>query len=695
MNDVLMQADLNDLASPKLQKLKKNIGDVSQGSNILKGAFGDLKSKAEELGTPLGKIEQYFGNINPVMLGSVAIVGAVVGGLGAMTMKAIEAGASLQDMSDTTGLSVESLSSMRNVLAASNMDVKGYADAISKMSIKLGENGDYFKKLGVDIKDPDKAFDQIKHKIADIENPMQRAQLANKAFGKSFKELMPLLTMANEEYDTMKGNTNVFSAEFAKNAAKVDDNIAILKTTFSDFAVQLGANFIPMMESLVGILQDAANYWGELANGPDKQTKRSNEMDAIKAKYDPVQAESNKGSSLLGEKNHAVKIDGMTLFEALQAYQQKVRAEDKAEADSLAATKAKADANKKLADILEKQAAEADRIAKLVSANSYATYVQNRKDQDYKDTRALANDVQYGKEHDVNTNYFANGTEQRDYQGDFEKAQNQAFMMQKHKEAIANTDSFNSNTQAGNAAYDAQKFTDSLEEQTKLLEAQQQLADAIQSSLSGSFDSFFQHIRKGNQSLVKDFKELGSSIKDEMLNTAIKSGADWLAQKAATLAAEKAMWLGQLLWTEATADTARAADVAKTAATGAAEATALAPAAAMASASSWGGAAVAGGIALAAILAMAASYDVGTSYVSQDQYAKIHKGEIIIPAKESAAVRSGNLGAASRFLGTSSGGGDVYNVHVDGSSLGRKEIEEIVITSFQTLQKQNIRRRGN
>jgi hypothetical protein len=115
----------------------------------------------------------------------------------------------------------------------------------------------------------------------------------------------------------------------------------------------------------------------------------------------------------------------------------------------------------------------------------------------------------------------------------------------------------------------------------------------------------------------------------------------------------------------------------------------------MASASSWGGAAVAGGIALAAILAMAASYDVGTSYVSQDQYAKIHKGEIIIPAKESAAVRSGNLGAASRFLGTSSGGGDVYNVHVDGSSLGRKEIEEIVITSFQTLQKQNIRRRGN
>lgn len=507
MNDLLMQADLKDLVSPKLEKIKKNVGDVGKSSNILQGAFGDLTNKAESMGVPLGKMESYFGKINPLMLGGVAAVGAVAVGLGALAMNAVKVGADLQDMSDTTGLSVESLSSMRNVLAASNMDTKGYADGISKLSIKLGENGAAFKKLGIDTQDPEKAFDQIKHKIGDMTNPLEKAQFANKAFGKSFKDMMPLLTMANDEYDKMKGNTTVFSSEFAANAAKVDDNIALLKTTFADFGVQLGANFIPLMTSLVGILQEAADFWGNMAKGPDKQVKRAADMDAIKKQYDGVQEESDKGSKVLGQSNHRVKINGKTLFEALQEYQSKVRAEDKLEAERLAKEKAEREAKLKATGIMD----------------SFGS-----------DGKKKKSDLTPEEQVRQTDNFRLNGLEI-----------NSKFSQQKKYE----DEQTKIETDRGNQALGEEKrilegrlklqkdYEKSVEEiQSKMVQHQVEVLNSITGNVSSALvkpmDDFFKRVGSGNKSMSDSFYDLFTDIGDNFGNM-LSSMLSQLVAKAA------------------------------------------------------------------------------------------------------------------------------------------------------------------
>lgn len=264
-NKTLIEIDANDLATPKIAKLQGKMKDTAKSTGLLSTAFGDLASKAESMGVPVSNIQKYIGALGAggIAAGAVAGIGAVAVSLGAATVAAMNFGSELNDLSLKTGISVENLSSMRNVLATNGLTLDDYANAVSKLSVKIGENGNKFKKLGIDISSPEAAFESAKLKIGAIQDPIEKAALANQLFGKSFKELLPLLNMTNEEYSTMKGNTTVFSSEFANNADRVGDKLDILKTTFGDFAVSIGTNFLPLMENVIGLFQDAAEFWSK------------------------------------------------------------------------------------------------------------------------------------------------------------------------------------------------------------------------------------------------------------------------------------------------------------------------------------------------------------------------------------------------------------------------------------------------
>lgn len=519
MQDVLMKADLQDLASPKLEKLKRNLQQTGNNSTALGAAFGDLKGKASEMGVPLDKLESYFGTLPKAVLGSVAAVGALGAGMVALGMHSIQVGADLQDLSDTTGLSVESLSGMRNVLASSNMDVKGYADAISKLSIRIGENGASFKKQGIDVSSAETAFDQIKRKIADTEDPIKRAKIANEAFGKSYKDLMPLLTMANDEYDKLKGNTSVFSSEFAANAAKVDDNIALLKTTFSDFAVQLGANFLPMMESLVGLLSEAADYWGNLANGPSVDQQKAEGLDAIHQRYASLQAESDRGAKVLGQAPQAVRIDGKTEFEAMQAYLQTFKEKAKAEEEALAQKRKQAELDRKAAELAEASMKAQEARAKLLQETSYSTFIARKQEQDFRETRAVDNQARYDAQYGQSTDAFGgDGTAYRDAQEDRNKALEKAFNRQRYQEHELELKAQDEEQRR----IDALVLQTTIENQNRELERQLQIYSSIAGKVEGALlspmEDFYKHLGSANKDLLSNFSALFSGIQDAFGN---------------------------------------------------------------------------------------------------------------------------------------------------------------------------------
>lgn len=73
------------------------------------------------------------------------------------------------------------------------------------------------------------------------------------------------------------------------------------------------------------------------------------------------------------------------------------------------------------------------------------------------------------------------------------------------------------------------------------------------------------------------------------------------------------------------------------------------------------------------------SFDVGSSFIPADMLAAVHKGEIIIPAREAEAIRRGRATLGRPGAGAGAGAGNTYvtqtTVHVDGFLRGRDKFE--------------------
>lgn len=543
---ILYEIRVDDKGTPIVKKFGGTLKGAKQDAGLLSTAMGDIKSRAESLGIPISGAEKYVGKFGAAAIGGVAAVGALGAGIYALANHAVQAGADLQDLADTTGLSVEELSSMRGVLAASNMDIKGYADAVSKLEVRLTSNSKAFKQMGVDISDPSKAFDQIKRKIADIQDPIERSRIANEAFGKSFRELMPLLTMSNAEYDKLKGNTSVFSSEFAANAAEVDDSIAALKLKFGDFAVALGTNFLPMMQKIVDLLADAADYWGAFSNGPSQDEINAKARDEIHTKYAELQARSDAGARAWGQEKAApVRIDGKTEFQAQMAYTESLRAAAKAKdeeakqgKEARAKEKELTAAQQRAADALDAQAKEAKAYADFLKSHSYATFVKAQERQNTGDTMDASNQARWDAERGQSVDYYGgNDTLYRDEQERANEANKQAFNRQRYQEHQMGLDEQDKEDKRVAQLVELQQINEEaakFEESINRINAAWGLVSSNIAAITvGPLEDFYKHIGSNNKSLGANFSSLWSNIQDGFGNMLAKMAAEMTA-KAAT-----------------------------------------------------------------------------------------------------------------------------------------------------------------
>jgi len=460
---------------------------------------------------------------------------AVAGGFAAMTSHAVESLAALQDMSDTTGLSTDAIQSMKPALDASNMNVQQYADTISKLNIKLGENSAYWKSQKVDVTDSAKAFDQIKHKIADIEDPIKRAEIANKAFGKSYKDLMPLLTMDNNSFDSAKSGATIFSKQMIENAARVDDKVAALKTTFSDFSVSIGTKFIPAMEYLIDLFQESAEFWSNAPNPNDYGTEGIKVKTNQGARVTEQDLSSKNFNSTEAQKQLA-EMDSKRLMElSVWASTQKQDNELasqllKVRKDRLKTEAATEEANRKSLEQSRLNQAKADELAasqerlkNLLEQTSYSTFLQNQRENSLKETRNLENQHRFDQENSQTVDFFGgNDTAFRDFQEQENNKKLQSFMSEKHKESLANSDN-----SEGNAAHEAQVQADLIQKQNEGLEKQAKLYDEIGSSISGLVEDqlkgMYQTILQGNFSAKSTFESFGESALNTISQIAAKA----------------------------------------------------------------------------------------------------------------------------------------------------------------------------
>lgn len=208
----------------------------------------------------------------------------------------IDAGDALQELSDKVGVGVKELAELKFVSEQNGGSVDTLASAIKKLSKvqtdALGGNeklADTFAALGVGLDDlsekgSDQVFVQLADGFAKIEDAALRVATAQKLFGKSGSELIPILAQGSEairqqsaEFGRLAGT---MSESTTQGFAEFNDQLAKLETAATGLGTQLATALLPALqqgaESLTeflvqareeGTLQSFAESVGQIARG--------------------------------------------------------------------------------------------------------------------------------------------------------------------------------------------------------------------------------------------------------------------------------------------------------------------------------------------------------------------------------------------------------------------------------------------
>lgn len=218
--------------------------------------------------------ERIGNGIKTGFIAAAALATAATGGLVAMTISAINAADHLNDLSKTTGISVEQLSGLSLAAKQSGGDLQGIANTISKLSQNIGKNGDKFRELGITAKDPLEAFKQLADIFVSIDDPQTRAALGAAALGKQWESAAPLLMEGGRAIGAMvdKGmKLSGVTQQLADDSDKFNDELEVLKVQVVGAANSIAG---PLLQSLISIITAFNNariagrgFWDSLSIG--------------------------------------------------------------------------------------------------------------------------------------------------------------------------------------------------------------------------------------------------------------------------------------------------------------------------------------------------------------------------------------------------------------------------------------------
>jgi len=237
--------------------------------------LADVAGKVDGIGTSgdtaRGKLAEFQTAIG-VFAGVAAGVATLGGGLYHLVNKTAELGEKLLDASLKTGLSVESLSTLKLGVEQANVPFDTFVHAlylfnmrISTAAEKAGTN--VFTELGVKIFNvqgkirPTKdLFLDVADALGDVESEANRARLAQEAFGRGGQNMVPLLLMGSgaiTELETTARSLGLeMSTETAVAADTFRDSVDQLGGAIGALSMSISSGMIPVLTSGVGYLQN-------------------------------------------------------------------------------------------------------------------------------------------------------------------------------------------------------------------------------------------------------------------------------------------------------------------------------------------------------------------------------------------------------------------------------------------------------
>lgn len=221
-----------------------------------KAAFDRAARNLQGLGQQASALPAKFGTLG-VAIGAAFSAGSL--------KSVVDTLDRLDDLSEKTGISVARLSELRYAGEVTGTSFESIATGTRKLAVNMAEAASgnkeaaaTFKALGVEVtnadgslRGQDEVLLDIAMRFAGYEDGAAKANLAQKAFGKTGEELIPLLNQGRAGIESLASEARkfgaVYDADVAKAAAEFNDNLKKIQLSAEGAAVTIAG---PLVKSL-------------------------------------------------------------------------------------------------------------------------------------------------------------------------------------------------------------------------------------------------------------------------------------------------------------------------------------------------------------------------------------------------------------------------------------------------------------
>jgi len=201
--------------------------------------------------------------------------GAIAVGLGKAVGAAQELALTVGKLADATGLSTDASSRWVEVAGDLGIGADNLSGLIGKLAVNLGKSPADFAALGVETKraadgtvDMNATLLGAIDRLNAIKDPTERAALAQKLFGKSWKDAAELITAGadnvKKRLDEVSGS-KIVDQKKIDDARKFRDVLDNLGDVGEELAVSIGQALIPVLNAVVPVLTDVAEVVGDVS----------------------------------------------------------------------------------------------------------------------------------------------------------------------------------------------------------------------------------------------------------------------------------------------------------------------------------------------------------------------------------------------------------------------------------------------
>lgn len=276
------QKEIDALDKKLLQErttLEKLNGQLKDADDNIKAADKDTKSFGDEirgLANTLGinvspaveKLASKFDGVSASVGNAVLGIGAMVGALVSCTMSAAETADELMTLSKTTGIETDELQKLQYAANFVDVELDTMTGAMTKLTSSMSKARDgskdaseAFKQLHIRVtdafgrlRDSNDVFYETIDALGRIKNETERDALAMKVFGKSAKELNPLIEAGSKQLKELGIEAEnlgvVMSGDDLEALGELQDSMDRFKATTEGLKNSLALTLLPVLTAL-------------------------------------------------------------------------------------------------------------------------------------------------------------------------------------------------------------------------------------------------------------------------------------------------------------------------------------------------------------------------------------------------------------------------------------------------------------